>query len=295
MRGEAEVVSEGSAFLEAPRWHRGRLYASDMYAREILCWEPSGHPYRLAQVGGGPAGLGWTPEGDLLVASMQDRRVLRLGSRGLTVHADLRSLAPWHLNDMVVDAAGRAYVGNFGWDDESDERIRDTVLIRVDPDGCASVAAEGLVNPNGMAITADGGTLLVNETFAARTTAFDIGRDGSLSGRRTWAAYADEGFATVGEALAAGAILPDGIALDAEGAAWLGDCRGDAAVRVAEGGTVLERVSTGDDAAFAVALGGEDRSVLYICTAPPYGPGGLTLGRGAMCRVHVEVPGAGLP
>src|SRR3954452_6820448 len=193
---------------------------------------------------------------------------------------------------MVVDAEGRAFVGNLGWDDETDPIVRATVLLRVDPDGGVTVVAEDLVNPNGMAITADGRTLLVNETFAARVSAFHLAADGTLSGRRVWARFAPEPFATVPAAFEAGTVLPDGIALDAEGAAWLGDCRGSGAVRIAEGGAVLERVDTGPDAAFAVALGGEDRRTLFVCAGPPYGTTDPRERRdGTLRRARVRVPG----
>ena len=292
-RGETEVISAGHGFLEGPRWHAGRLYASDMSDRKVLSWAPEEGPVRLCTVPGRPSGIGWTRSGDLLVVSMEDRRVLRLGPSGLVEHADLSRTAPWHLNDMVTDSSGGAYVGNLGWDDERDDEIHETILIYVGLNRAPKVVADGLVNPNGMALSADGHTLLVNETFAARTTAFDVAPDGSLRNRRVWADYAGEKFSRVSEALASGAILPDGIALDRDGAAWIGDCRGSGAVRVAEGGQVLDFVSTGEHAAFAVALGSDDGRTLYICTAPAYDANGLTPGDGAMCSVQVEVPGVG--
>jgi sugar lactone lactonase YvrE len=228
---------------------------------------------------------------------MIDRRLLRLeGKHRLVEVADLHEYATWHCNDMVVDDAGRAYVGNLGWDDETDHRIQSTVLLRIDPDGQICVAADGLINPNGMAITPDGATLLVSETFAGRITAFNRNRDGTLHERREWAAFASTSFETVPEALASSAILPDGIALDEEGAVWVGDCHGVGATRVAEGGEVLDYVPTGNYATFAVALGGTHRRTLYMCTAPPYSSAGLAPGlHGAMCSSHVTVPGSGRP
>jgi sugar lactone lactonase YvrE len=294
--GEATVVSDGHSFLEGPRWHDGSLYASDFYEGRVLRWRGSGPPETVCEVPAQPSGLGWTPDGDLLVVSMTDRRLLRLRRGRLEEVADFSGHAPWHCNDMVVDDAGRAYVGNFGWDDETDPSIRTTVLLRADPDGGVCVAADGLVNPNGMAITPDGRMLLVNETFAARVTAFDRAGDGTLGNRRVWAAFAEQRFSSVPEALMAGVVLPDGIALDREGAAWLGDCRGSGAVRVAEGGEVLETVSTGDHASFALALGGGDRRTLFLCTGPAFGGADpSTRHAAAMCRTRVRVPGAGRP
>ena len=236
-RGDAQIVSCGHSFLESPRWHDGALYASDFYTHEVLRWLPDTTYEVLCEVPGCPSGLGWGPQGELLVVSMTDRRLLRLERTGaLTEVANLWDHAPWHLNDMVVDPEGRAYIGNFGWDDETDDAICPTVLLRVDPTGEIAVAAEELVNPNGMALTPDGRTLLVSETFAARITAFDRSLDGELTGRRVWASFSDRTFETVSEALDSGAILPDGIALDRSGALWVGDCGGTGAIRVAEGG-----------------------------------------------------------
>ena len=263
-----------------------------MFTGEVLRWPAGqGPPETVCTVDGMPGGLGWTPDGDLLVVSMADRRLLRLVGNVLVEVADLSSHAPCDLNDMVVDREGRAYVGNLGWDDETDPVIVSTGLLAVDLRGQVSAVADDLVNPNGMAIGADGRTLLVNETFAARVTAFDRAADGALTRRRTWATFTDRQFATVPEALASGALLPDGMALDAEGALWLGDCAGGGATRVAEGGIRLDHVSTSPWATFAVALGGREGRTLFLCTAPPYRHGGLSRARdGALRSVDVAVP-----
>ena len=123
----------------------------------------------------------------MLVVSMTDRKLMRLGSRRAEGHADLVKLAPFDCNDMVVDARGRAYVGNFGFDLHTDETPRGTTLVMAGPDGVARVVAEDMMFPNGMVITPDGKTLIVGETFGRRLTAFDIGADGSLANRRVWA------------------------------------------------------------------------------------------------------------
>jgi sugar lactone lactonase YvrE len=268
------VMSSGHAFLEGPRWHEGALYASDFFQHEVLRWAGDGPPETVCTVPAQPSGLGWTPDGALLVVSMVDRRLLRLDGDELVEVADLSEHATWHCNDMVVDGDGRAYVGNFGWDEATDPVIKPAALQRVDPDGSVHVVADELICPNGMAITPDGRTLLVNETFAARVTAFDREPDGSLTNRRVWASFSDTTFETVPEALAAGVILPDGMALDAEGALWLADCHGAGATRVAEGGEVLDRVSTAPHASFATAIGGTAEAPLLFCaTTFPYGAG----------------------
>ena len=135
-----------------------------------------------------PSGLGWTPEGDLLVVSMLDRRLLRWDGSTIVEHADLSGLVASPCNDMVVDDVGRAYVGNFGFERHKGEPPAETTVIAVQPDGAVSVAADGMSFPNGTAITDDGTTLVVGESMANRLTAFD--RDpasGVLSNRRVWA------------------------------------------------------------------------------------------------------------
>jgi sugar lactone lactonase YvrE len=288
-------VSGGHSFLECPRWHDGHLYASDFFTREVLRWGDDGPPETVVTVPHQPAGLGWAPDGGLLVVSMTDRRLLRWDGRGLAEVADLRGSAPWHCNDMVVDGAGRAYVGNFGWDEQTDPVIVPTMLHRVDPDGSVHIAAEGLVCPNGMAITPDGRTLLVAESFAARITAFDRAPDGSLSNRRVWAAFADREFDTLPDALDAGVLIPDGIALDAAGCLWVADCVGTAVSRVAEGGDIVDVISTGDRSPVAVALGGPELRTLFICASEryPYRRGHpRDLRSGQMLRIDVATAAA---
>jgi sugar lactone lactonase YvrE len=265
----ARTLASGFSFLECPRWHAERLYASDFYTGRVLAFDGDGRHERICQLPGQPSGLGFLPDGSLLVVSMLDRCVLRLHADGLQRHADLSNQATFHANDMLVDEQGGAYVGNFGWNLLEDPMIRATTLARVDPRGNVAEAADGVVFPNGMVLADGGRTLLVAETFAARITAFERASDGSLSNRRVWAAFATEEFATVLDAVESRCPLPDGMAIDAEGAVWIGDAGGRAALRVEQGGRILERVETGELTPYAVALGGQDRRTLFICASAP--------------------------
>jgi sugar lactone lactonase YvrE len=294
-RAEVECVADGFAFCEAPRWHRGRLYFSDFYAHRVHALAPGGGLTTICEVPGQPSGLGFMPDGRLLVVSMTDRRVLAWDRDGLRDHADLGALAPYHLNDMLVDPAGRAYVGNFGSDVDTED-VRPTPLIRVDPDGSTRVAAEGLVFPNGMVLAPDGRTLLVAESFAYRISAFDVGAGGTLSNRREWARFGDGAARTHDDFMTTDAVLPDGICLDEEGALWVSHARGDGIARMAPGGDVLDVVGTGDLAVYAAVLGGDDRRTLYLCAGPPLGAVDPTRTRaGCILACRVAVPGAGLP
>src|ERR1039457_3883011 len=250
-----EAVVEGLAFPEAPRWHDGALYFSDFYTHLVHRLGPTGVLHTVAEVPGQPSGLGFAPDGALLIASMVARRVYRLAGGELAEIADLRDVAPYHINDLIVDREGRAYVGNFG-SNLGVDAIVSTDLIRVDPDRAVSIAAEDLIFPNGMVITPDGHTFLIAETFAYRITAFDVTVDGALNNRREWARFGDGPAVDLADALASGNVLPDGMALDAGGRVWVADAYGSGALLVAAGGQVLDAIEIGDLTVFGVALGG---------------------------------------
>ena len=293
------TVLDGMSYLEGPRWHAGRLYVSDFYTGDVVAVDLDGgaDPDAVANVPAQPSGLGWMPDGSMLVVSMRDRRVLRVrDGEAPEVHADLSELAPWHLNDMVVDSRGRAYVGNFGFDLMSGAPIRTAGIIRVDADGSATVAAEDLLFPNGTVILPDARTLVVAETLGGRLTAFDLGDDGTLSNRRVWAKLSDTpDTEDLGELIAAGGVAPDGAALDAEGAIWAADAIGGRVLRVREGGEILEEISPGTGV-FACALGGADGRTLVMCAAPSFAEHERRDTREALLLAcEVDVPRAGLP
>jgi sugar lactone lactonase YvrE len=276
------TLLDGLTFTEGPRWHDGRLWFSDFYTQRVLAVTPEGRVETILEVPQRPSGLGWLPDGTLLVVSMLDRRLLRVEGGKPRLHADLASLATGPCNDMVVDARGRAYVGNFGFDRHRGDAPRAAVLARVDPDGTLVRAASDLEFPNGTVITPDGRTLVVAETMAHRLTAFDVAADGALANRRVWATL--------------DGVFPDGICLDAEGAIWVTDARGPDVLRVRGGGAIERRIPSGAGRhAFACMLGGADRRTLYICTCTGSGPAVADKHDGRIESVRVDVAGAGLP
>jgi sugar lactone lactonase YvrE len=281
MTDQTSVLLQDLTFPEGPRWQEGRLWFSDFYAHEVIALDQMGKRETIVEVPGQPSGLGWTPDGRLLVVSMTDQRLLRLDPDGLVEVADLSDLAAFHCNDMVVDGEGGAYVGNFGFNSHAGEPFQAADLIRVDPDGKTSIAASGLAFPNGAVITPDGGTLIVGETRGNILSAWDRAADGSLSNRRVWADL--------------GAGFPDGICLDADGAVWVADPRHKETIRVLEDGEVTHRISTGEYGSFACMLGGKDRRTLFICTCLQSGPGTAELRSGRIETIEVDVPGAGWP
>jgi sugar lactone lactonase YvrE len=265
------TLVEGGAFFEAPRWHEGRWWVSDFYRRGVYAIAPDGVAEQVLEVEGQPSGLGWLPDGSLLAVSMRTHELIRRAPDGtVSVHADLTEYCGGHLNDLIVDSAGRAYTGDFGFDLMSFADPAGTSLKRVDPDGSVHVEGDDLWFPNAMTI--DGDTLIVGETFAGRMTAFTIGADGSLSDRRVWGQIAPTvDPAPVPEMLPHLGFAPDGSCMDAEGFMWVADGLGGPTCRIAPGGAIVDRIALPDGlAAFACMLGGEDGRTLLLCAAPDF-------------------------
>ena len=275
------TLLEGLTFPEGPRWRSGYLWFSDFYSNEVIQVDSVGKQRTVVVVPEQPSGLGWTKDGELLVVSMRDQRVLKLEHELLVEHANLSELSTYWCNDMVVDQHGGAYVGNFGFNRRAGEQACPTTLVRISPDGTPSIAADGLWFPNGMVITPEGDMLVVAETFAHRLTTFDIAVDGSLSNRRIFFEDSD--------------MYPDGICLDMEGAVWVADPHNNEVVRVLEGGAIQDRISLGDRGAYACALGGPDGRTLYICTNKGSGPENAANRAGKIEFTKVAVPGVGSP
>jgi sugar lactone lactonase YvrE len=277
------TLVDGIAFGEGPRWHDGALYLSDIHADRVLRVNPGGGYDVVAHFEGPTSGLGWLPDGRMLVVSMIDRRVLRREPDGrFVVHAELADIATWHANDMVVAANGTAYVGNFGFPIHPPGTPCTAAIARIAPDGTTSVAAEEFWFPNGMVITPDGATMIVAESGTRILTALAIAADGSLVDRRLWSA------------LPQGA-LPDGICLDADGAIWVASPASHEVLRMREGGDVLDRIPT-EQEAVACILGGVDGRTLFMLTADRSDPVWCRSNHSArILSTQVDVPGAGFP
>jgi len=251
----SEVVVSGLCFAEGPRWHDGQLWFSDMHGHQVYKVDSSRQLEAVVKVDNWPSGLGWLPNGDLLVVSMLDRRVLRWDGKLLSTYADLTDLASSYCNDMVVDRHGRAYVGNFGFDVFNSSEKRPAELILVKTDGSAEVVAQDLMCPNGTVITPDDRTLIVAESYAARLTAFDINSDGTLTNRRVWAQFES-------------GVVPDGISLDSEGGIWVAFPRTKECKRVLKGGEVTHQVHF-DRGVYACMLGDQQLFCLTSLSSKP--------------------------
>ena len=281
MRQKTRILLDGLLFPEGPRWHDEKLWFSDMQGLHVMTVDMDGKAEKIVEVQCCPSGLGWLPDGRLLVVSMMDRRLLRLDPIGLVEIADLADLASFHCNDMVVDKQGRAYIGNFGFDLAANASVKPAEIVLVTPEGKARTVAEDVYFPNGTVITPDDQTLIVAETWGNCLTAFDIESDGTLKNRRTWADLKG--------------VYPDGICLDAEGAVWVAAPHPAEVLRVQQGGNVTHRLTVSTKP-YACMLGGFYRRTLFICTAGSSDPDEVRAKPGGKIEIiEVDVPGAGLP
>jgi sugar lactone lactonase YvrE len=279
--GELRPLLQGLVFPEGPRWHEGRLWFSDMHARQVRTVNLDGRTEDIVEVPTWPSGLGWLPDGALLIVSMTDRKLLRYSSGELRIHADISQLASCYCNDMVVDGRGRAYVGNFGFDFFAGSAQKPAELVLVDPDGSSRVAATGLDFPNGSVITPDGRTLIVGESLGHRLTAFHIEDDGSLINQSVWAELGD--------------AVPDGIALDAENGLWVASPLSRELLYVEQGGKLTQRIKC-DAMPIACALGGPARKTLFVLLADSINPDECRAKKSARIDImDVAVAGAGWP
>ena len=265
-------LANGFCFGEGPRWFEGLLWFSDMLGEAVHTVNLEGDVTTLALAA--PSGLGFRPDGSLLIASTERRALLSYDGETVEAVVDLSGIVPASIGDMVVDDRGRAYVGS--------QAFEGGVIARVDPDDTVTVVAEHLDFPNGMVITPDGATLIVAESVGRRLTAFTIGSDGSLSDRRVFADGLDG--------------PPDGITLDADGGVWAAMTLAHQFERIVEGGNVTDRIDMGDRTAIACTLGGPERRTLFLLSstdAYPQRLAGTQLSR--LDAITVDIPGAGLP
>ena len=278
-----EVLLEGVAFGESPRWHDGRLWLCDWGAQEVLAVDGDGRPQVMARVPTSlPFSIDWDADDRLLVTAGPESLLLRQEPGGsLATHADLGHLPAAGLNEIVVDGRGNAYVNGAGFDLMAGEEPAPGMVAVVAPDGTARAVAGDLAFPNGMALTPGDRTLIVADSYAKALVAFDVQADGSLANRRTWADV--EG-------------PPDGICLDAEGAVWYGCVPDKTCVRVGEGGEVLERIEL-DRGCFACMLGGPDGRTLFMVATEWRGPAGMLDGprSGQVLKMRAPAARAGRP
>lgn len=303
MISKPRVLLEGLRVPESPRWRDGKLWISDMYQHRVLTVDSAGRSRTMANLDDKPSGIGFLPDGSAIVVCMRKRRLLHLLDWTTETYCDLKRIPGDHLNDLVMQGSGRAYVGNrFPFKGSFREAYGINVprpvetqspenLVLINENRTMRVVAGNLAAPNGMAITPDCKALIVAETRGKRLTKFTIDEDGGLSARRL--------FADLGH-------NPDGICLDEEGAIWASLPFAGEFVRVLDGGQITDRVKLPDGKwAIACVLGGSNRKSLYMLTSYTSVDDAVSChdfeadlrmqARGFVEVMDVEIPGAGWP
>ncbi len=300
-----KLVAENLHYAEGPRWRDGNLYFSDFFLKSVMSIDSSGNQKKLADVPNQPSGLGWLPNGDMIVVSMLDRKLMKIKDGTLELYSDLSNLTPYRCNDMVIDVKGNAYVGNFGTYQHG-KGVTPTVLIKVDTDGNASVVASKLDFPNGTVITPDGKKLIIGETYAGRLTSFLINKNGNLSNRRVWAQMIPRYYYFISRCSRFLGIypkegsgmpfpVPDGICLDEGMGVWVASPTTSEVIRYEEGGKITNRIAT-PNRAYACMLGGNEGKTLFVCTADTSDPEEASSKlSGKIYSIDVELPKVGCP
>lgn len=239
------LLTGGFCSASSPRWFEGLLWFSDPVGAAVHTVNLRGSVTTVPLPGHVPGGLGFCPDGSLLIASAEDRRVLRYDGESVAPFADLSGIVRGRLGDMVVDDLGRAYLGC--------QDRHGGLIVRIDPNAQATVVADGLQGPAGMVVGTDQASLIVAESIGERLTAYRIGSDGTLLDRRVFAAGLDG--------------PPEGIALDADGGVWTAMTLAHQFQRIGAGGDVTDRIDIGDGTAMSCALGGAGSRILFLVSS----------------------------
>jgi len=274
---DSDQVGSGFSFPEGLRWRNGSMWFSDMHTGDVYSLDPDrGELIKQLVVEDQPSGMGWLPDGSMLLSLMLSRRILRVWPDGSTsIHADLSAVTDHPVNELVVDELGRGFLGTFGYDIYAGEPLRQASVFRVDPDGSFTEAANAFDFPNGSVILPGTTTLVIAHSFRPELTAFDIAPDGALENRRVWAVLPE-------------GTTADGLAVDSQRRIWVSSILTHEFLQVEEGGAVLTRVTTPGRLAVDCVVDGRSDEVLYISTSNSIQPA-ETKGRlGTIQRVRLS-------
>lgn len=283
MREAPELLARGLTWPEAPRWAQGSLWISDVHNFRLARIGRDGSATTVCQIEGRPSGMDFAADGSLLLATALGRElvVVDAAAGSATAVADLSGLAKAALNDLVTHPDGWSWVGDTGFMFGVDEPTRSGSVIAYHPVHGARTVAENLFFPNGMAISPDGSTLYLSETFGRCIRAFDIGSQGALGRPRLYAELPGS---------------PDGLCLDAEGCLWVPLLFEGEFVRISPKGEVVERIAFPGMSAIACVLGGENRSTLFLCVCRvDRSVADAPIRKGEIHTVRAPASGAGRP
>lgn len=294
MTEQFRTLADGGDYFEGLRWHEGNWYASDAFRGIVLKIDDAGNRTDIMEVDALCSGLGWLPDGSMIIVSMKDRKLLRRTADGeVGEHADMSALSEHWINDMCVDKQGRSWVGSIGFAIVEGADPVPGDLLCADPDGSVRVAASDLWCPNGIVVTADGRTLIVAETFAGRLTAFTIADDGTLTDRRTLAQFGEAPPAGgAAEMLGAIELAPDGLTIDRDDNVWVSDASRRRCVRVSQQGEITAEVpAPGELGLYSCALGGSSGTELTLAVCEGFFEAAQGVkGTAALVSTTVDIP-----
>jgi sugar lactone lactonase YvrE len=277
---ELSLIFSDLRFPEGARWHDGQLWFADMHSGQVFRSDPASRALtEVAVVDDQPSGLGWLPDGSLLISCMLERKVRRLGPDGeMSDFADVSALTDAPINDLVTDEAGQTFLGGFGYDLYADAPQKPGPIFRIDREGTPTTVEQDMVFPNGSIILPGTSTLVVAETWAARLTAFDIDEMGGLGNKRVWAELPE-------------GSTPDGVCVDAAGGVWVSSIVTSQFLRVEAGGRVTRVIEVPERCATDCVLGGPDGKTLFLLTSNSWQPTETSARQGRIEAVEVEIPG----
>lgn len=253
-RDQPVLLAAGLSWPESPRWRDGALWISDVHNFRLAKVDMDGTVETVCLVEGRPSGMDFSADGRLLLATALGKQLLDVdvSCGAVKTAVDLAGLTSAYLNDLITNADGWSWVGDTGFVFGADEPERCGSLIGWHPSHGARIVAADIFFPNGMAITPDGSTLYLAETFGKRISAFDIGRDGALDNRRLHAELPGS---------------PDGLCLDAEGCLWVALLFEGRFVRISREGKEIDRIDFPGKSAIACIIGGNDKATLFLCVS----------------------------
>jgi sugar lactone lactonase YvrE len=200
-----------------------------------------------------PNGIALTADSDFLFANLGPAGgVWRVGRRGeARPFATALAGRPLPPTNFVLVDGDRVWITISSTTGKHEHFIAEANAgqILLVQNGKVTLAADGLNWTNELRISPDGKHLFVNETFACRTTRYDVAADGVLSNPVRLTFPKD--------------TFPDGLAFDAEGALWITSVISNRLIRVAP------------DLTWTVLF--EDADPELNTIASTYARGGLTL------------------
>ena len=252
---EPELVQEGFTFTEGPVGSReGGLYFSDIRANRIYYLDPDGRINSVREQTNGANGLALTRDGELLAAEGDGKRISKRNQDGtiLAVTEGMDGKPLMAPNDLIVDAKGAIYFTDPGPRPLVPGR---TAYVYYVPAGAKqpTVIDDQITRPNGLTLTGDGKTLIVDDSVGSSVYAYDVQPDGSVKSKRTFAQLRD-----IPEGKESGA---DGMALDRDGRLYVTTVIGIQVFDVA--GRYLGTIKVPRQPANA-GFAGPDKRMLYI-------------------------------